>query len=307
MGTAIAGRTRLETEKLIGFFVNTLPMRTQLTPAMTFRELLARERRVALDAFEHQEVPFERLVEELRLRRDLSSTPIVQAMFTLQNTPGAGGGPGGIRLDALEIDNGTSKFDLSLSVTEKAPGMTVSFEYNTDLFDRRTIAALAGHYRNILEAVAADPGRQLANIPLLNPAEKEQLALWSGKQTDYPRGLAIQQVFEREAALRPDATAIESGRVTMSYAELDRSANSLAWRLRREGVGPGVPVAIMAQRLSGDDRGAPRYSESRGRVYLPLDGSPTRNAFSSCSATPGPGYCLLRASPPRVSRLMAWV
>jgi aspartate racemase len=272
VGTAIAGRTRLETEKLIGFFVNTLPMRTRLSPDMPFRELLARERRVALEAFEHQEVPFERLVEELRLRRDLSSTPIVQTMFTLQNTPGSGDGLGGIRLDALEIDNGTSKFDLSLSITEKTRGMAVSFEYSTDLFEKRTVEAFVGHYRSILEGVAADPGQRLSQIPILDAAEKEQLAVWSGTATGYPRDLCIQQVFGKEAALRPDALAIVSGGTRMTYAELDGTSNRLARILRSEGVGADVPVGILAERSPEMIVGLLAILKAGG-AYVPLDRS----------------------------------
>ena len=297
VGTAIAGRTRLETEKLIGFFVNTLPMRTRLAPEIPFRELLARERRAALEAFEHQEVPFERLVEELRLPRDLSSTPIVQVMFALQNTPGTGDGSAGIRLDALEVDNGTSKFDLSLSVTEYAGGMRISLEYNTDLFEKRTIGALVGHFRNILEAVAADPGQRLAQIPLLDAAEMRQLALWSGAETGYPRELCIHQVFAVQASATPEAIALVSGGTGMTYAELDRRSNRLARTLRSEGVGPDVLVGILADRSPEMIVGLLAILKAGG-AYVPLDRSLPAERLQLMLRDTGSRVLLVHGDPP---------
>ncbi len=270
VGTAIAGRTRLETEKLIGFFVNTLPMRTQVSPDMTFRELLVRERRTALEAFEHQELPFERLVEEIRPPRDLSFTPVVQVMFALQNAPGLGGPSNGLRLETQELDTESAKFDLTLSITEKDRGMKMSLEYNADLFEGRTVAALAGHYRNILEGIVADPGQKLSAIPLLDAPEREQIAAWSGGSTAYPRDLCIHQLFAREAAEHPEAIALVYEGTAMSYAELDAQSDRLGRLLRAKGAGPDVPVGLCAGRSLQMIVGLLAILKAGG-TYVPLD------------------------------------
>ncbi|MCP4654520.1 MAG: AMP-binding protein, partial [bacterium] len=175
VGTPIAGRNYQEIEALIGFFVNTLVLRTDLAGRPSFDELLARVRRVALDAYAHQELPFEHLVEELRPQRDLSSTPLFQVMFIFQNAPRAALEFSGLTLTPMPTEAATAKFDLTLTLEERASGIGGSFEYNTDLFDDVTIRRLAAHFRTLLAAVARDPARPVAEVALLSASEHHQL------------------------------------------------------------------------------------------------------------------------------------
>ncbi|MBU6399797.1 MAG: amino acid adenylation domain-containing protein, partial [Verrucomicrobia bacterium] len=192
VGTPIAGRTQVEFEELIGFFLNTLVLRTDLTGDPTFRELLQRVRRGALDAYAHPDVPLEKLVEELQPQRDLSRSPLFQVMFVLQNMPLRPLELPGLKLTPQPIDSGTAKFDLTLWLTETPDGLAGAVEYNTDLFEAATIERLTGHYRTLLEAVLADPAQPLSRLPLLTAAERHQLLVqWNQTQSDYPRTACV--------------------------------------------------------------------------------------------------------------------
>ena len=175
VGTPIANRNRLEVEPLIGFFVNTLVMRADLSGDPTFRELLARTKETAFGAYAHQELPFERLVEELQPERDLSRTPLFQVMFTSQNDPTPDVRLPRLTVTRLPLDSGTSKFDLTLNVTDGRDKLRAEFEYSTAIFDEHTVARMAGHLRVLLEGIAADPGRRISSLPLLTDAERQQL------------------------------------------------------------------------------------------------------------------------------------
>jgi amino acid adenylation domain-containing protein len=247
VGSPIANRTRGETEGLIGFFVNTLVLRTDLAGDPTFERLVDRVREVALAAYAHQDLPFEKLVAELEPERDLSRTPVFQVLFVLQNTPGAGiedPDPHDRRVEPT-----TAKFDLSLSMEEGAEGLAALAEYSTDLFDHATISRLLDHLAVLLAGVAAEPGRPITRLPLLSAAERQQLlGEWNDTACDPDSGLCLHQLFEAQACRRPEAVALTWAHERLSYAELDRRASRLAERLRELGVGPETRVAVAAGR-----------------------------------------------------------
>src|SRR4028119_1622371 len=175
VGTPIAGRNQVEAEGLIGFFVNTLALRTYLSGNPSFQELLGRVREVALGAYAHQDLPFEKLVEELQPERDRSRTPLFQVMFVLQNTPTSALELPGLTVNSLNIDSGTAKFDLTVFIMETAQGLRASLEYNTDLFNAATITRMLGNFQTLLEGIVANPQQRLSDLPLLTAAEQHQL------------------------------------------------------------------------------------------------------------------------------------
>ena len=197
VGSPIAGRTRIETEELIGFFVNTLVLRTGLSGEPTFRELLRRVREVALGAYDHQGLPFEKLVEELRPERNLSHSPLFQAMFVLQNTPMQVLELPGLILSSLELESGTAKFDLTLSMYERELGLRAYLAYNTDLFDTSTIKRMLDHFQTLIEGVVANPDQPVGELPLSTEAERHQLLVeWNDTKEDYPQDQCIHELFE---------------------------------------------------------------------------------------------------------------
>ncbi|HYF38928.1 MAG TPA: condensation domain-containing protein, partial [Gemmatimonadales bacterium] len=208
VGSPIANRNRAEVEGLIGFFVNTLVMRTDLSGDPTFRELLGRVREVALGAYAHQDLPFEKLVEELQPERDLSRTPLFQAMFVLQNTPGMALELPGLTVQPLRFDLGISKFDLTLYAVEEADELRTVLEYNTDLFDAATITRMLGHLRTLLEGAVACPERRLSELPIFTEAEHRQLLVeWNDTAADYPRQSCVHQLFEAQVERTPERVA----------------------------------------------------------------------------------------------------
>jgi amino acid adenylation domain-containing protein len=272
VGTPIAGRNRAETEGLIGFFVNTLVLRTDLSGDPSFRELLARVREVALGAYAHQDLPFEMLMQSLRPDRDPSHSSLFQVMFILQNHPlkipsiaGLASGPF-VNLS----DNGTSKFDLTLTMMEGPDGLTASVEYNTDLFEEATVQRLLGHYQTLLEAVVADPNRKFSRLPLLTPDERRQRAAWNRTAVDHPADECVHELFEAQAARAPEAIAVVSGDRRLRYGELNRRANRLAHQLRGLGVGPEVPVGLYLDRSPDLLVGVLGVLKAGG-AYVPLD------------------------------------
>ncbi|HEV8342571.1 MAG TPA: condensation domain-containing protein, partial [Candidatus Binatia bacterium] len=188
VGSPIANRTRSEIEGLIGFFVNTLVLRTDLSGNPNFRELLARVRKVALGAYEHQDLPFEKIVEELKPERDLSHNPLFQIMFSLQNVPRQSVELPDLTLRAVDVTFGTAKFDLTLFMIEEAGSLTASLAYNTDLFNDATISRMLGHFQVLLQGIVANPDRRLSDLPILSQAEKQRLLVeWNNTKRDYPQ------------------------------------------------------------------------------------------------------------------------
>ncbi|HLM58538.1 MAG TPA: amino acid adenylation domain-containing protein [Pyrinomonadaceae bacterium] len=271
VGASVTGRDRPELESSIGFFVNTLPLRAGLDGNPTFGELLGRVRAATLGAYDHQEVPFEKLVEVLQPNRDLSHAPLFQVMFNLQNLGMSRLEMPGIALTQTEVDTGTSKFDLTLNLTETAEGLTGWLDYNTDLFDASTVERMAGHLLGILEEVAAEPGRRLDELSLLTPRERHQLLVeWNASREVYPHAPCLHQIFEEQVERTPDHAAVVFEGEALTFRELNRQANRLAHHLRGLGVGPEVLVGVCMER-SPDLIVALMAVLKAGGAYVPLD------------------------------------
>ncbi|TCP59425.1 amino acid adenylation domain-containing protein [Tumebacillus sp. BK434] len=250
LGTPVAGRTERDLEGLIGFFVNTLALRSDLSGNPTFRELLLRVKEVALGAFAHQELPLEELIDELQLDRDLSRNPLFQVMFVMQNMPPqAVGLASELELDVLEVDRGTAKFDLTLTLVPGAAGWSASFEYKTGLFTRETIRRMCGHLLVLLQGIAANPDQTLDALPLLTAAEEHRLLIeWNDTEVPFPEDKLLHVLFEEQVLRTPDRIAADDSGNTLTYAELDRRANQLARHLQTYGVGPDVAVGVCVER-----------------------------------------------------------
>lgn len=270
VGTPIAGRTRREAEGVIGFFVNTLVLRGDLSGDPTFRELLARVREMALGAFANQELPFEKLVEEIQPARSLSRNPLFQVMFGVEN-PG-GGLPAfpGLRVSSYRIPRDLAHFDLSVEMAERPDGLGADFEYSTDLFDADTVGRIARHMEVLLQGIAENPDRRLSQLPLLSEEERRAaIARARGPARDYGSAL-VHQLFEERAARDPQAAAVQMGEQTLTYGELNRRANQLAHALRQAGAGPEAVVGICLERSLEAIVGLLGIWKS-GAAYLPLD------------------------------------
>ncbi|MCP4654011.1 MAG: amino acid adenylation domain-containing protein, partial [bacterium] len=279
VGMAIANRNRSEIEGLIGFFVNTLVLRSELTDPLRFSELLGRVRETALEAYAHQDLPFEKLVEELRLERRLDRNPLCQVMFGYQNFPRPRVKVRGLEISGLgdaRQDAGTSRFDLTLLLTEVGEELTGLLEYSGGLFEATTIRRLLGHFATLLAGLVADPERRIADLPLLGTRERHQLlAEWNHTSPLDPGRATIPELFEAQVRRTPDAVAVvfgASGRPVeqVSYRELNRRANRLAHYLRCLGIGPEMVVGICAQRNPELVVGILAALKAGGS-YLPLD------------------------------------
>ncbi|HYG61974.1 MAG TPA: amino acid adenylation domain-containing protein, partial [Thermoanaerobaculia bacterium] len=272
VGTPIAGRNRLETEGLIGFFVNTLALRGDVSGEPSFRALLARTRETSLAAHTHQDVPFERLVDELAPERNLSHTPLFQVVLVLQNVPAAAPGFAGLTLAPLPVQTGTAKFDLTLTLAERESGLEGQVEYATDLFDGATVDRLLEHWVRLLEAALAAPEARIGELPLLIVAERAALLAAWAPAAGYPEERTLPELFREQVARRGEAEALsfEDGRLI--YRELGRRVRSLAHRLRRLEVGPEVRVGLCAERSVDLVVGLLGILEAGG-VYVPLDPS----------------------------------
>ncbi len=271
VGTPVANRNRLEIEGLIGFFVNTLVLRTDLSGNPTFRELLGRVKEVCLGAQAHQDLPFEKLVEELSPVRDMSHNPLFQVMLALQNTPETALEIDGLTITPEVMEVGTSKFDLDLEITEGDQGLEIQYSYNTDLFDRSTIERFAEHYGILLESITATPDRSLSKLQLLTQLQRDQLLTqWSGLDVAYPSKQCIQQLFEMQAAKNSDAVAVVFEGNQLTYGTLNRKANQLAHFLKAQGVGSEVLVGMCVERSLEMMVGILGILKAGG-AYLPLE------------------------------------
>jgi amino acid adenylation domain-containing protein len=250
VGSPVAGRVPEETEALVGVFINTLALRTSLAGAPTFADVLSRVRDGTLDAYAHQEVPFERLVEALKTERSLSRHPLFQVIFSMH--PGGLQAPEmpGLAVEAGEGDTETTKVDLTLSLsTGPDGGIEGSFQYASDLFDAETVARMAVHLRVLLSAALEAPETPVAALPLMPDEERVRVVeTWNRTEADYPRGGCIHHLFEAQAAHTPDAAALRHRGRPMLYAELNARANRLAHRLRALGVGPEIRAAVCMER-----------------------------------------------------------
>ena len=272
IGTPIANRNRGELEPLIGFFVNTLVLRAQVDGDMPFTALLAQLRATTLDAYAHQDLPFEQLVDAVKPERHTSHAPLFQVMLSLQNTP----------MDALELPelslqpvpstNVHATFDLTLNVIEEGGQLSAAFEYNTDLFDASTIEAMAGHFGRLLQAIVADPAAPVGALNMLDADERQRILVdWNATAHRWPQGgQSVHQMFEAQAARNPGAAALVVDGATLSYGELDARANRLAHHLRARGVGPDVRVGLCVERSFDMMTGLLAILKAGG-AYLPLD------------------------------------
>lgn len=271
VGTPVAGRGRTELEPLVGFFVNMLVLRADLSAEPTFAELLERVREVTLAAHATAEFPFDKLVEALQPTRDPSRQPLFQVMFGLHNVAQSDLDLPGLHVSAIDIDRGASKFDLALYMVERPDGLRGLLEYSTDLFEAGTIARMASHLVRLLERMVDAPDKPISRVDLLAPEERRQLLeTWNPRVKPSSDGACIHELIEAQAALRPDAPALATGDERISYAELNRRANLLAHRLRAEGVGPEVPVGICMQRSPGMILAVLAVLKAGG-AYVPLD------------------------------------
>ena len=269
VGSPVAGRDRLELEALIGFFVNVLPLRASAAETKPFSRLLAGVRESVLAGFAHRDLPFDRLVEELAPQRDLSRTPLFQVAFALQE---AMAGPDfGVHVSAVaEVDTGVSKFDLTLLMERGRHGIDAIAEYSSDLFERETVQRMLGSFRMLVAGVLADPAAPLGELPLLASADREQVVSgWNRTEADLPE-IPVHHLFERQATAHPGALAVASAEEALTYGELNRRANLLAWRLRRLGVGPENVVAVLLER-SPELPLAALAALKAGGAYLPID------------------------------------
>ncbi len=248
-GSPVANRPQKKLEDLIGFFANTVVLRTDLSGNPSFQELLKRVRQVVSGAYAHQDVPFEKLVERLRPDRTLSHNPLFQVMFAFNEGLPESFEFAGLTVTILNLDTGTAKFDLTLSLNETARGLIGSFEYNTDLFETATIERIKNHFQILLEAIVASPSRPLSDFSFLTSAERNKiLCEWNSTKAEYAQGKCIRELFELQAELSPAAVAVVFGDQELSYAELNARANQLARFLQMRGVGPEVLVAICSNR-----------------------------------------------------------
>ncbi|WP_396956092.1 amino acid adenylation domain-containing protein [Nitrosomonas sp.] len=270
IGTPVANRNRIEIEGLIGFFVSTLVLRIDLSGNPTFTQLLKKMKAVCLDAQAHQDLPFEKLVEELVPVRDMSRNPLFQVMFALQNVPETQWVIDGLQITPVEVDTGSAKFDLHLEITERHENLEALFNYNTDLFDESTIVRMAEHFQRLLEGVVSSPDKRLVDLPLLLDFERKQLLDWNATEEAYPRNYCLHQLFEAQVEKSPDAIAVVFEDQQLTYAQLNAKANQLAHYLRAQGVGPEVLVGICMERSLEMVVGILGILKAGG-AYLPID------------------------------------
>src|SRR6266516_3927036 len=279
IGTVTAGRSQQETRDLIGYFINTLVLRSDLSGNPTVRELLNRVRETVLGAQAHQEVPFERLVQELHPQRSLSAVPLIQVLLTLD--PPLSDLPSPWNLSQMDLETGTAKIDLALALAERPEGLLGSLEYNTDLFDDATIARMMSHWQVLLEGIVADPAQPLAELHLLTEEERHLLLVeWNATQVDYPRDQCYHQLFEAQVERTPDALAVVFEKEHLTYRQLHERANQLAHYLRKLGVAPDVVVGLYMERSVALIVGLLGILKAGG-AYVPLDAQlpPERIAF----------------------------
>ncbi|MBP1689123.1 MAG: amino acid adenylation enzyme/thioester reductase family protein [Deltaproteobacteria bacterium] len=271
IGSPVANRNRAEIEGLVGFFVNTLVLRADLSGDPSVSEFLGRMRDGCLDAYAHQDMPLERLVDELRPERDASRNPVFQVIFALQNTPQGGLELPGLKLRPVALEHGSAQVDLTLMMKDTPSGLVGSIVYATDLFDESSILRMTVHLRVLLEGMVAAPERSIADLPLLPGEERERLVMdWNGTAREYPREAGIHELFEEQVRCTPEAVAVEYGQSQLSYRELNERANRLAGYLRRHGVGPEVMVGLCIERSVEMVVGVLGILKAGG-AYVPLD------------------------------------
>jgi len=271
VGTPIANRSYRNTDRMIGHFVNTLALRVSASGNPTFNEFLQRTRETAIQAYAHQDVPFERIVEELRPPRDLSRHPVFQVtvQYVHLDDPALQDAARLVTEPLLQL--ATAKFDLRLDLCNSSEGIEGYLEYNSDLFDQTTMVRMLQHFRTLLKAVVSEPNARLSELPFLSTEELQQAVVdWNATTTDYPRESRVEFLFERQARLNPSAVAVVDGAAQYTYADLDRAADSFAFALREFGVGEQPRVAIYMDR-SFEMIVAMLATLKAGAAYIPID------------------------------------
>ena len=270
VGTPISGRSRPELEGVFGYLANTLALRCDLSGDPSFEELLGRVRETALGAYEHQEVPFDRLVEDLAPDRDIARHPLFQVLLALQDDQPPVPALDGADVELLDVDRGDSRFDLSVSISRRDGALRLLWEYSTELFEEASIARLCGQLKLLLEGILADPGRPVSRLPLLSEDERHQI-LEQFNATEAPlAGVCVHELVSRQAAERPQATAVSCAGASLSYGELEQRSNRLAHELRELGVQPGVLVGCYLDRSVELMVGLLGVLKAGG-AYVPLD------------------------------------
>ncbi len=271
VGTPVAGRNRSELEGLIGFFVNTLVLRTDVSGDPTFRELLGRVREVALGAYAHQELPFEKLVEELNPQRTLSYSPIFQVMAVMQNASEGKIRLPGVSVTPMELETRTSKFDLTAFFTDTGKELLVSFQYATDLYEATAVERMLSHLGVLLEGIVEDPDSRVSRLPLMSEQERQQvLEEWNQTEAPYPKEKTVSELFGEQVERAPEAVAVEMEGKGLTYGQLNERANRLARHLQGRGVGPEVLVGLCVERSVEMVVGLLGILKAGG-AYLPLD------------------------------------
>ncbi|MCF2149900.1 amino acid adenylation domain-containing protein [Desmonostoc muscorum LEGE 12446] len=272
IGSPIANRNRAELEGMLGLFVNTLVLRNNLNGNPNFCELLHRVRQVTLDAYAHQDLPFEMVVEELQPERDLSRNPLYEVMFVLQNTPTSVQEVSGLTLRTLDFDSGTSQLDIFLSMFESQEGLTGCLEYNTDIFDATTIIQFINNFQTLLENIVANPEQRICELSLLTVAKQEELLFKFNQTSGEYKNFSLEQLFEQQVELTPDSIALIHQSEQLTYRQLNHKANQLANYLQKQGVTKETLVAICLERSIDMVVGILAILKAGG-AYIPLDPS----------------------------------
>ncbi|MBX9805199.1 MAG: AMP-binding protein, partial [Alphaproteobacteria bacterium] len=277
VGTPIANRQREELEGVMGFFINTLALRANLTDQMSFNELLEQVKSRTLQGYAHQDIPFERLVESLSLQRSLSHSPLFQVMFVFQNSRQQELALKHLDVTLIPIDMKTSKFDLTLSLEETLTGIEGSVEYASDLFKASTIQRLIAHFLKLLKEIISDPNQPIQSYEMLTASERQRILVeWNNTAHDYPRDKTLQQLFEEQVEKTPENIAVVFESQQLTYRELNERSNQLAYYLREQGVGPDTLVAIACERSLEMIIGIMGILKAGG-AYVPLDPSYPRD------------------------------
>jgi aspartate racemase len=286
IGVPVGGRPRKELESLIGFFVNTLVMRVKVRGDPTFLQVLEHVRETATTAYNNQDVPFERLVEELQPRRDKSRSPLYQVMLQLFQKPSATGLQKDALLPFIQIDSGTAKFDLSMELLWTEELIQGYLEYNIDLFDSSRMNRMVAHFHQLIESVTNDPSKHISELALLTPEEESQLLEWNRSSAPYPRDRTVPEIFREQVERTPEAPAVHFGAETLSYRELGEKAQSLAAELARRGIKPGDLVGLYLDRSLELPAALLGILEAGG-AYVPLDPDYPRERISYLLADSG--------------------
>src|SRR5262249_54360196 len=272
IGTPVSGRSRTEVEPLIGYFSNSVVLRVAMSGDPTFPELMRRVKEVALGAYSHQDLPFEKLVVEMQPQRDLSYSPVYQIMFSVGEQKGIGLELPGLEVTPIIIDREIAKFDMTLGMTEMRQGLMCNIEYCSALFEASTMQRLANHFQTLLQGIIADPDRRISELPMMSPEERHKcIFTWNHTHRDYPRNVLVPHLFEKRVEETPDATAVVYQDKKLTYRELNEGANQLGHFLKKRGVGPEVRVAVCVERSLEMVLGVLGVMKAGG-AYIPLDG-----------------------------------